>query len=146
MELWLRAGEPGRKRSRRARPEPAWTLDPGRLRPGPVFFPPRAGRSCSLFPSQIFRKEPFFHGHDNQDQLVKIAKVLGTQDLYAYLEKYGLRLDPHLNQTLAQYVAARNKGYARRRAPVCDFELTRLDHFHPPTAESASRRRTGCGL
>lgn len=24
---------------------------------------------------QIFRKEPFFYGHDNQDQLVKIAKV-----------------------------------------------------------------------
>ncbi|CAN0590738.1 unnamed protein product [Ectocarpus sp. 12 AP-2014] len=23
----------------------------------------------------IFRKEPFFHGHDNYDQLVKIAKV-----------------------------------------------------------------------
>ena len=56
------------------------------------------------YPRQIFRKEPFFHGHDNQDQLVKIARVLGTQDLYAYLEKYALRLDPHLNQTLAQYV------------------------------------------
>lgn len=24
---------------------------------------------------QIFRKEPFFYGHDNYDQLVKIAKV-----------------------------------------------------------------------
>ena len=24
---------------------------------------------------QIFRKEPFFYGHDNQDQLVKIAKA-----------------------------------------------------------------------
>lgn len=59
------------------------------------------------YPRQIFRKEPFFHGHDNQDQLVKIAKVLGTQDLYAYLEKYALRLDPHLNQTLAQYVFPR---------------------------------------
>ncbi len=23
----------------------------------------------------IFRKEPFFYGHDNYDQLVKIAKV-----------------------------------------------------------------------
>lgn len=28
-----------------------------------------------LFLLQIFRKEPFFYGHDNQDQLVKIAKV-----------------------------------------------------------------------
>ena len=25
--------------------------------------------------AQIFRKEPFFYGHDNYDQLVKIAKV-----------------------------------------------------------------------
>ena len=35
----------------------------------------------------IFRKEPFFHGHDNYDQLVRIAKVLGTEDLYDYLDK-----------------------------------------------------------
>lgn len=28
-----------------------------------------------LFLMQIFRKEPFFYGHDNHDQLVKIAKV-----------------------------------------------------------------------
>ncbi|CAH8390532.1 unnamed protein product [Eruca vesicaria subsp. sativa] len=27
---------------------------------------------CIMF---FFRKEPFFYGHDNQDQLVKIAKV-----------------------------------------------------------------------
>ena len=26
---------------------------------------------------------------DNYDQLVKIAKVLGTDDLFAYVEKYG---------------------------------------------------------
>lgn len=32
---------------------------------------------------QIFRKEPFFHGHDNSDQLVKITKVLGTDELFA---------------------------------------------------------------
>jgi casein kinase II subunit alpha len=30
-----------------------------------------------MFAGMIFRKEPFFHGHDNYDQLVKIAKVLG---------------------------------------------------------------------
>ena len=28
---------------------------------------------CCL--GMIFRKEPFFYGHDNYDQLVKIAKV-----------------------------------------------------------------------
>ena len=30
-----------------------------------------------MLAGMIFRKEPFFHGHDNYDQLVKIAKVLG---------------------------------------------------------------------
>ncbi|KAF6165218.1 hypothetical protein GIB67_030400, partial [Kingdonia uniflora] len=29
-----------------------------------------------MFAGMIFRKEPFFYGHDNHDQLVKIAKVL----------------------------------------------------------------------
>lgn len=33
---------------------------------------------------QIFRKEPFFYGHDNHDQLVKIAKVLIHVSLDAY--------------------------------------------------------------
>ncbi|RRT80840.1 hypothetical protein BHE74_00018653 [Ensete ventricosum] len=28
-----------------------------------------------MFAGMIFRKEPFFYGHDNHDQLVKIAKV-----------------------------------------------------------------------
>jgi len=28
-----------------------------------------------MFAGMLFRKEPFFHGHDNHDQLVKIAKV-----------------------------------------------------------------------
>ncbi|GAB2227413.1 hypothetical protein Droror1_Dr00009234 [Drosera rotundifolia] len=30
-----------------------------------------------MFAGMIFRKEPFFYGHDNHDQLVKIAKVMG---------------------------------------------------------------------
>ena len=32
--------------------------------------------------AQIFRREPLFHGHDNYDQLLKIVKVLGTDDLW----------------------------------------------------------------
>lgn len=38
-----------------------------------------------MLASMIFRKEPFFHGHDNYDQLVRIAKVLGTDELYEYM-------------------------------------------------------------
>src|SRR5881394_2131602 len=47
----------------------------------------------AMFASMIFRKEPFFHGHDNFDQLVKIAKVLGTDELFQYIEKYDIELD-----------------------------------------------------
>ncbi|CCE64337.1 hypothetical protein TPHA_0H01300 [Tetrapisispora phaffii CBS 4417] len=40
----------------------------------------------------IFKKEPFFKGSTNADQLVKIAAVLGTKELLEYLGKYGLKL------------------------------------------------------
>uniref|UniRef100_M4ESP9 Protein kinase domain-containing protein n=1 Tax=Brassica campestris TaxID=3711 RepID=M4ESP9_BRACM len=33
-----------------------------------------------MFAGMIFRKEPFFYGHDNQDQLVKIAKAIDFLD------------------------------------------------------------------
>ena len=48
-----------------------------------------------MLASMIFRKEPFFHGHDNYDQLVRIAKVLGTEDLYDYLDKVSLFTHSH---------------------------------------------------
>ena len=47
-----------------------------------------------MFAGMILKKEPFFKGKDNEDQLVKITNVLGTDKLYAYLEKYGLKLGP----------------------------------------------------
>ena len=58
---------------------------------------------CWLTPCQIFRKEPFFHGHDNYDQLVKIAKVLGTDELFVYLEKYDIELDAQYDEILSRY-------------------------------------------
>ena len=51
---------------------------------------------------QIFRKEPFFHGHDNYDQLVRIAKVLGTEELHEYMEKYHIDLNPRFNDILGR--------------------------------------------
>lgn len=46
--------------------------------------------------SMIFKKEPFFQGADNNDQLVRITKVLGTDDLNKCLNKYKLELDPEI--------------------------------------------------
>eukprot|EP00316_Scyphosphaera_apsteinii_P020841 CAMPEP_0119309414 /NCGR_PEP_ID=MMETSP1333-20130426/15401_1 /TAXON_ID=418940 /ORGANISM="Scyphosphaera apsteinii, Strain RCC1455" /LENGTH=351 /DNA_ID=CAMNT_0007313381 /DNA_START=10 /DNA_END=1065 /DNA_ORIENTATION=- len=56
-----------------------------------------------MFAGMIFRKEPFFHGHDNYDQLVKIARVLGTEELFDYLDKYSLELDPHFDGILGRH-------------------------------------------
>jgi serine/threonine protein kinase len=42
--------------------------------------------------TQIFRREPFFHGRDNPDQLAKIARVLGTDALHRWIDKYGLTI------------------------------------------------------
>ena len=39
----------------------------------------------------------FFHGQDDYDQLVRIAKVLGTEELHGSLNKYHKDLDLHFN-------------------------------------------------
>jgi casein kinase II subunit alpha len=57
----------------------------------------------AMFASMIFRREPFFHGQDNFDQLIKIAQVLGTEDLLKYMHKYGLELDPHFEGDVGQF-------------------------------------------
>ena len=41
-----------------------------------------------MLASMIFRKEPFFHGHDNYDQLVRIAKVLMSSEIPAKTQCY----------------------------------------------------------
>jgi len=56
----------------------------------------------AMFAGMIFKKEPFFHGADNEDQLVKIAKILGTDDLNKYLDKYNLQL-PFSPQTIGRH-------------------------------------------
>jgi casein kinase II subunit alpha len=38
----------------------------------------------------IFRVDTFFKGSDNFDQLIKIIRVLGQEDFFAYVNKYGI--------------------------------------------------------
>ncbi|XP_049622935.1 casein kinase II subunit alpha-like [Suncus etruscus] len=56
-----------------------------------------------MLASMIFRREPFFRGLHNYDQLVKIAKVLGTDDLYHYLDKYKIKLNPYLKSMVGRH-------------------------------------------
>lgn len=57
----------------------------------------------AMLASIIFKKDPFFHGNSNTDQLVKIAKVLGTEELFEYLRKYDLVLDSQYDKILGTY-------------------------------------------
>lgn len=98
-----------------------------------------------MLAGMIFRKEPFFHGHDNPDQLVKIAKVLGTDELGRYLEKYDLELEPHLEGLLGKhsrkpwnkFITSENAHLAK--ADTIDFidKLLRYDHEERMTAKEA---------
>jgi len=47
-----------------------------------------------MFAGMIYITHPFFHGRDNYDQLVKITKVLGTEALVEYVNKYKIALEP----------------------------------------------------
>lgn len=53
-----------------------------------------------MLAGMMFAREPFFKGADNYDQLIKIAKVVGTEDILRYVEKFNIRLDPYYNDKL----------------------------------------------
>ena len=69
-------------------------------------------------------KEPFFHGSDNYDQLEKITRVLGTQELFEYLKKYNISLDSqfdgvlgkHTKKPFIKFIMAENKHLANAEA------------------------------
>ena len=98
-----------------------------------------------MFASMIFRKEPFFHGHDNYDQLVKICKVLGTDDFQVYLDKYKIELDSHYDVILGRYprkpwsrfVTPENQHFVYDEAIDFLDKLLRYDHQERLTAQEA---------
>lgn len=98
-----------------------------------------------MLASMIFKKEPFFHGHDNYDQLVRIAKVMGTDDLYDYLDKYNIELDPRFNDILGRHSRKRWERFVHTEnshlvtPEGLDFldRLLRYDHQDRLTAREA---------
>lgn len=46
-----------------------------------------------MFAAMIFKKEHFFLGKDNGDQLVRIVGVLGSNDFFDLLKKYNIKVD-----------------------------------------------------
>jgi len=95
----------------------------------------------------IFMKEPFFHGNDNYDQLEKIAKVLGTDELYDYLKKYGIKLDPqfesilgrHSKKTFSKFVTNENKHLCPPEAFDLLEKMLVYDHADRISAKDAMK-------
>jgi len=77
-----------------------------------------------MFAAIIFQKEPFFKGQDNNDQLVKITRVLGTEELDKYLTKYGIRLNPVFDGLLGRFA----------RRPWSSFVNTKNTRYITPEA------------
>lgn len=98
-----------------------------------------------MFAGMIFKKEPFFHGHDNYDQLVKIAKVLGTDELFEYLDKYDLELDPRFDDILGRhskkpwgrFVTTENQHLVTDESLDFVGKLLKYDHQSRLTAQEA---------
>ena len=90
----------------------------------------------AMFASMIFRKEPFFHGNSNSDQLVKIAKVLGTEDLFDYLDRYDIELDAQYDDVLGRFpkkswqsfITSENQRFVSNEAIDFLDKLLRYDH------------------
>ena len=52
----------------------------------------------------VFGKEPFFRGrHNDVNQLVRIAQVLGTDDLFKWMDKYEIKLDSEYDDIQGWY-------------------------------------------
>lgn len=98
-----------------------------------------------MLAGMVYRREPFFYGHDNYDQLVKIAKVLGTDELYAYLNKYGIELDPqlealvgrHSRKPWTKFVSPENQHLVTPESMDFIDKLLRYDHQERLTAKEA---------
>ena len=77
--------------------------------------------------------------------MVVIAKVLGTDDLFAYLDKYDIELDAHFDDLLerfprkpwAKFVNAENERYISPEALDFLDKLLRYDHAERLTPREA---------
>lgn len=68
---------------------------------------------------------------------MRIAKVLGTEDLYDYIDKYNIELDPRFNDILGRYAVS--------LFAMCVFTVRTGQHSAPGN-KLAVRIFFGCSL
>ena len=84
-------------------------------------------------------------GDSNNDQLVQIAKVLGTENLMKYVNKYGIKLSSEYDDILGNYPRKPWKAFINNdnRHLISDEVLDLIDrlltydHQLRPTAKEA---------
>ena len=100
-----------------------------------------------MLAGMMFAKEPFFKGSDNDDQLIRIAKVIGADDIRAYVDKFEhIKLSEYFQSNLLnfskkdwyKFVSVKNEDLVDER---WGFDLlTRMltiDHTERITAKDA---------
>ncbi|XP_050509322.1 casein kinase II subunit alpha'-like [Diabrotica virgifera virgifera] len=99
-----------------------------------------------MFAAMLFRKEPFFYGMDNLDQLARIVKVLGTHELVEYLNKYKIIFDPaklkvigsHTRKSWQKFVNTEPEHNMLDEQSINLLEsLLKIDHAERITAREA---------
>eukprot|EP00825_Cyclidium_porcatum_P052294 TRINITY_DN9867_c0_g1_i3.p1 TRINITY_DN9867_c0_g1~~TRINITY_DN9867_c0_g1_i3.p1 ORF type:complete len:262 (+),score=45.92 TRINITY_DN9867_c0_g1_i3:177-962(+) len=103
----------------------------------------------AMMASMIFKKEPFFQGSDNNDQLVKITKVLGTDELYKCLKKYNLELDQEIAKLItscpkkpwSKFVSPDNKHLCSEDAIDLLSKMLNYDHIERITPRDAMEHK-----
>ncbi|KAF7263979.1 casein kinase II subunit alpha-like isoform X2 [Rhynchophorus ferrugineus] len=102
-----------------------------------------------MLASMLFRKEPFFHGSSNYDQLLKIVSVLGRSELDNYLMKYRIKLDNTLHQILGhhsrkpwqRFVNTENEYLVDSDALDLLDNCLKIDHMERISAREAMQHR-----
>lgn len=69
--------------------------------------------------NMMFQKDPMFKGADNDDQLIKIAEIMGVDDLRDYLNTYKLQV--------SRYHAKRLSNWEKK--PWTDFITKQNEHL-----------------
>lgn len=97
-----------------------------------------------MFASMVFKKEPFFHGKSNTDQLVQIVRVLGSESLNAYLQKYDLALTEEYEdlgyynrRPWKRFINSGNEHLVSDECIDLIDKLLRYDHQERLTAQEA---------
>lgn len=62
----------------------------------------------------LLRREPFFRGKDNVDQLGQIVSVLGSHDLFEYCEEYGIKMSKEIAKVVHDHTVRSNISGLRK--------------------------------